>query len=135
MKARCYTKSNIGYPFYGGRGIVVCERWRTSYENFLSDMGRKPTPEHSLDRIDPNGNYSPDNCRWAVREVQDNNKRTSRLVTFNGQTKTVAQWAQDTGISKGTISNRLDWGWPVADALTWPSKRGRVNPHNVKPTD
>ncbi len=135
MKSRCYTKSNIGYPYYGGRGITVCDRWLHSFENFLSDMGERPGPEYSLDRINPNGNYRPDNCRWATRETQDNNRRANRFLTWNGKTQTIAQWAKETGISKGTILNRLNWGWPIEDALSWPSERGRVNPHSVKPSN
>lgn len=134
MKSRCYTKSNIGYPYYGGRGIVVCDRWLHSFENFLADMGLKPGLEYSLDRIDSNGNYSPNNCRWAIRTTQDNNRRTSRFLTWNGKTQTVAQWGKEVGLSRTTILNRLDWGWPVEDALSWPSEHGRVNPHSVKPS-
>jgi hypothetical protein len=134
MKARCYTKSNIGYPYYGGRGITVCDRWLHSFETFLADMGKKPDPDYSLDRIDSNGNYNPDNCRWAVRETQDNNRRSNHPLTFRGKTQTITQWAKEVGIPKTTILNRLNWGWPVEDALSWPSEHGRINPHNIRPT-
>lgn len=134
MKSRCYTKSNVGYPYYGGRGIAVCERWRNSFENFLADMGHKPTPAHSLDRIDPNGDYCPENCRWAVLETQANNRRDNRFLTFNGKTQTVAQWAREVGLNKNALISRLEWGWPIEDALTWPAERGRTNPHNVRPS-
>lgn len=134
MKSRCYTKSNISYPYYGGRGIAVCDRWLHSFENFFADMGERPNSEYSLDRINPDCNYSPDNCRWTIREIQDNNRRTSRFLTCNGKTQTVAQWGKEMGLSRTTILNRLNWGWPIEDAILWPSEHGRVNPHSVKPS-
>lgn len=134
MKSRCYTKSNVAYPYYGGRGITVCERWLHSFQNFLDDMGHKPTPNHSLDRIDSDGNYCPENCRWADSETQNNNLRSNRHLTFNGKTQTIAQWAREVGLHKNALISRLEWGWPIEDALTWPAKRGRTNPHNVKPS-
>lgn len=91
IRARCYIPSASGYQNYGGRGIRMCERW-DCYENFLSDMGRRPSPEYSIDRIDPNGNYEPGNCRWADAETQANNKQTSVMVTFLGVTMTVTRW-------------------------------------------
>lgn len=78
MIARCENPNVDRYPIYGGRGIKVCARWRMSFENFLSDMGRKPSLDHSIDRIEVNGNYEPGNCRWATPDVQANNKRNSR---------------------------------------------------------
>ena len=133
MKSRCYTKSNCGYPYYGERGVIVCERWKYDFENFLTDMGRKPSSEYSLDRIDPAGNYCPDCCRWAIREVQDNNRRSSSFITFDGKTQTVSTWPREKGIHKTTLIGRLEWGWPIEDALTWSPSHGRVNPSHVKP--
>lgn len=78
MKRRCINRKHKGWKYYGGRGISVCKRWRDSYENFLLDMGRKPTPKHSLDRINNDGNYGPKNCRWATPEQQSRNRTFGR---------------------------------------------------------
>lgn len=109
---------------YRDRGISVCERWEESFANFLSDMGPRPSPKHSLDRIDNNGPYSPDNCRWATRAQQLRNTRRTLLVTFNNETLCAKDWAQKIGISYSTLLGRLRSQWPVADALTMPVKLG-----------
>lgn len=78
MKARCRDVKRSNYRYYGGRGITVCERWANSFEAFLQDMGPRPSSTHSIDRIDPNGNYEPENCRWATYEEQRANRRITR---------------------------------------------------------
>lgn len=88
MKGRCYAEKHPQYKDWGGRGIIVCDRWRDSFANFLADMGKKPTPEHSLDRFpNNNGNYAPGNVRWATRVEQNRNRRNNRIVTAFGETK------------------------------------------------
>jgi hypothetical protein len=120
IKARCADYSN---PTYGGKGVSVCERWtgRDGYANFLSDLGRKPSAYHSIERIDSNGDYSPDNCRWATDTEQARNRSNNRLLTFNGKTQCIAAWSEETGIKASTINKRIyTRGWSVEDALTKP---------------
>lgn len=118
MLRRCANPRMPGFPNYGGRGITVCERWRDSFENFYADMGRRPSADHSIDRIDNDGPYSPENCRWATRSEQARNKSTNRVLTYRGITATVAEWSERTGIHHRTITSRLrDHGWAVCCAL------------------
>ena len=103
MNTRCNDLNN---PDYGGRGITVCARWRDSFDSFLEDMGNKPGPEYSIERIDNSKGYEPDNCRWATREEQSNNTRRNTLVEYNGRTQTLAQWGKELGIKYGTLMYR-----------------------------
>lgn len=118
MKRRCYNPKYREYYLYGGRGIVICERWRTSFVNFLADMGPKPFPEATIDRVDYNGNYEKSNCRWATKLEQGQNTRKVRLITYNGETLCLREWARRVGITKHTLSVRLERGWPLEKALT-----------------
>lgn len=118
MKSRCYYPKNISYRNYGGRGIKVCDRWRDSFEAFLEDMGKRPSTRHTLDRIDSNGHYEPSNCRWATYTEQLRNRKTVKLLTFNGATKCIPEWADELGISASKIRARLKRGWTVENALT-----------------
>jgi hypothetical protein len=125
MRRRCFDKTNKRFAEYGGRGITVCERW-LSFENFLADMGEPPSPLHSIERKDNNGHYAPDNCCWATRDEQMRNRRNARLLTLDGVTMNLCDWAVKTGIKADTIAARLDvYGWPVADALTIGLRRRR----------
>lgn len=120
MKSRCYRKKDISYPRYGALGIRVCDRWLSGFENFYADMGDRPSPNHSLDRIDSSGNYEPDNCRWSDIKTQDNNRRSNRRLTLNGKTQTVTQWADELGMNREAIYSRLADGWDDEKALTTP---------------
>lgn len=117
-KQRCYSNTHPAYRLYGGRGIQMCERWRTSFETFLADMGERPKGR-SLDRFpDMNGHYEPSNCRWATAAQQGRNTRKVRLVTHNGQTMTLTEWAQVIGMSHNTIRKRLNRGDSMEDVMT-----------------
>lgn len=125
MRKRCEKPSDPKYPNYGGRGIAVCERWQV-FENFLEDMGERPSANHSIDRINNDGNYEPGNCRWATAKQQANNRTTSCFITAFGTTATLMQWSDNTGINMGTLRNRLLRSkWPVEKALTEPVKQNK----------
>jgi len=125
MKSRCNNINDTAYSRYGGRGIGVCDRWDDSFESFYQDVGERPIGL-TIDRIDNNGNYSPDNCKWSTRFEQSINRSVARWITFNGITKTAIEWSRTLGGSRSLISNRLDrYGWSIERALTTPL-RGAV---------
>lgn len=120
MRARCLNPSDPNYPYYGGRGITICPEWNDfaafhawAYANGYRD-------DLTLDRIDNDGPYSPDNCRWVPAKRQARNRRNNRLLTFRGETKSVVEWAEEVGIPAHTLRQRLHRGWPVERALTTP---------------
>ena len=121
MKTRCLKQANPGYAYYGGRGIRVCDRWLepgTGFSNFLADMGERPSKGHTLDRINTNGNYCPENCRWATIKVQARNKRSNVLLTYQGKTQCVVDWATELNMHADAIYSRLRYGWSAERALT-----------------
>lgn len=121
MKKRCYNENCKSYKNYGGRGIRVCDEWLNDFEAFKSwaiNNGYKT--ELSIDRIDVNGDYSPDNCRWSDDFIQANNRRSNHLLEFNGEIKTIAAWAEEYGLNYHTLFARLDRGWDVEESLTIP---------------
>jgi len=123
MKQRCLNTNHEFYRHYGGRGITFCERWQ-SFENFLADMGERPSSNHTLDRYPNNdGNYEPGNVRWATWFQQNSNRRNTILLTMNGETMCVAEWSRKTGIHTDTIRWRITRGWTVEDALTTPARK------------
>lgn len=120
MRLRCTVPTNPAYKDYGGRGITVCERWINSVENFIADMGPKPSSKHELDRKDNDKGYSPDNCRWATRKVNDRNRRSNRLITYLGETHALAHWCERFRIPRDTAKKRLDKGWDAEKTFTTP---------------
>jgi hypothetical protein len=123
MKSRCYLKTVKEYEYYGARGISVCARWRDSFEAFMEDMGERPSPDHSLDRIDNDGDYTPENCRWASRVEQMRNRRGVTLVEWNGEQERLADLCEQFGIKTGTAKYRIKKGWSVVDAVSTPLLR------------
>ncbi len=124
MRQRCTDPNFWAFDHYGGRGITICKRWRHSFENFLADMG-EPAKGMTLDRIDNDGGYSPENCRWATRKEQANNSRKNVMVTFRGKTQSLSRWSEEVGIRPERISRRLKNGWSVEQALTIPACAGQ----------
>lgn len=123
MKERCYRKNHHAYHNYGGRGIEVCARWKDSFENFLADMGERPSSKHSIEREDNDGNYCPTNCVWKTRKEQARNKRNNRMLTHDGKTQCLAAWVEELEISRYVLRGRLNRGWSVERALTTPVKK------------
>lgn len=119
MRQRCEVPSTKQYADYGGRGIKVCAAWQ-EFEPFARDMGEPPTPAHSIDRIDVNGNYEPGNYRWTLRAVQAMNKRTSIFIECRGRRQTVTQWAREVGMKPATLRVRIRAGWPAEEAIFAP---------------
>lgn len=117
MKQRCVNPRARDYKNYGGRGIVVCPEWSV-FEQFYADMGSRPLMTHSIDRIDNDGPYAPWNCRWASREEQGRNTRSTRILTHNGRSMPLSEWAETLGINYYTLHKRLARGWSVDRALT-----------------
>lgn len=124
MIQRCHSPRHHSYKNYGARGIVVCQRWRDSYENFVSDMGRPPTPQHMIERTNNDGPYSPDNCKWSLCDEQNRNRRVNRLFTYNGVTKCLMDWCIDLNLNNRTVAGRLRRGLSFEQAIT-----GTAAPH------
>lgn len=129
MKKRCYDPKQPAYKNYGGRGIKLCDEWLDFSKFYSWAMANGYTDELTIDRIDVNGNYEPSNCRWATHKEQNNNTRRSRLLTYDGETLTLSQWSEKTGINHATLWDRLNSGWTVGEAL---EKVYRKPYHNIK---
>ena len=121
MYCRCYYPTTHGYERYGGRGIKICDEWlnnpRSFYDWSIKNGYKKGL---TIDRKNVNGNYEPTNCRWVTREIQDNNRRNNRKITYKDETKTLSQWAREYNINKVTLSDRLKSGMTIDEALNKP---------------
>ncbi len=134
MMGRCTNATDKSYKNYGGRGIKVCKRWFRNPGNFLADMGPRPV-DGTLDRINNDGPYSPENCRWGTRIQQNRNSRRNTRLTFNGETKCISEWAEAINIAPHIISSRLANGFTISRALTQPVKlllNGRISFIEIK---
>lgn len=126
LKGRCLTPSNKKYYCYGGRGITVCDEWRDDFQAFYEwAMANGYRDDLTIDRIDVNGNYDPSNCRWVTMQEQAANKQNTVIITYNGETKTLKEWAETTGIPRNVIYNRLYNHWSVNDIFNKPIRRSQ----------
>lgn len=122
MKDRCGNPRCKDFPNYGGRGIAICAKWHESFEAFYADLGPRPSPKHTLDRINNTGPYEPGNCAWATRTQQNRNKRNIRQFTLNGVSRPLFEWAELHGFKTWKVlDTRLRRGWSVERALTQPA--------------
>ena len=122
MRQRCNNPNSRAYSNYGGRGIKIL--WK-SFQDFVNDMGERPE-RMTIERIDVNGNYCKENCCWATRKEQNNNRRNNTRITFNGETKTLAQWADAINVKHSTMALRLNYGWSIERALTTPTRYQKI---------
>ena len=122
IKSRCLCPTDAGYKNYGGRGITICDEWIDDPYKFIEDMGEKPEPKHlyGIERIDNNKGYSKDNCKWADKKEQANNRRSNIVVEYNGVSMTIEQWANALGIAGKTLRRRYHLGWSIEKMLTTP---------------
>ncbi len=135
-KKRCECKTDKDYKRYGGRGIKMSPKWRDDFGVFLADMGERPSPKHSLDRIDTNGHYEPGNCRWATIIEQQRNRRSNVHITINGVTKIQTEWCELYSIQHDTVLTRRKAGWTIERAITEPvrlyPRKPRINETMVR---
>lgn len=140
IKARCLNPKHKYFMDYGGRGITICDRWKESFLNFLEDMGERPFPKAQIDRKHNNEGYTKDNCHWATSKINNRNRRDSSLITFQGETLTVAEWAEKLKVDVFFLYARKRKGWSDEDIISRPCdktvgrfKKGNI-PHNLGKT-
>ena len=126
MKTRCHNENDPNYVYYGARGIKVCSSWKDSFENFYEDMGERPSDNHSIDRIDVNGDYEPGNCRWATASEQRRNTRKTRYVTHGGEKYALKDLTDQLDVKYDLVLQRLNAGWELEDCFK-PSNRRKTS--------
>ena len=131
IRNRCNNPNAIAYKNYGGRGIKICSRW-DKFELFVADMGEKPTEQHTIDRIDNNGDYEPSNCRWITRKEQLKNTSRNVFHTYNGITKTQVEWSEIHKISDDVIRHRIKQGWSIKKIFETPARIVKRKPRRTK---
>lgn len=120
MRSRCNNPNHSKYKYYGAKGITVCDRW-ASFKLFIVDMGKAPTPKHTIDRVKTKGNYEPTNCRWATIREQQRNKSNNNIIEYNGVSLPLIEWAEIYGLSKSTLRSRIVKSrWTIEKSLTTP---------------
>jgi hypothetical protein len=125
MRRRCYNPNDGEFDLYGGRGITICQQWLDAFENFYIDMGDPPSAKHSIDRIDPDGNYEPGNCRWVTGRVQRQNQRRQDVLEYEhgGESHTLNEWAEITGMPYARLHARVKvLGWTFDKAIGEPKR-------------
>ncbi len=128
MLRRCYNKKNPKYHRYGGRGIIVCARWRRSFTTFLADVGHAPSARHTIERRNNNGDYRPGNVGWATQKEQQRNRSTNRVLHVDGEAAPLSAWAERSGVGRSTIAARIDrWGWSAKKAVFTPARSSGVH--------
>lgn len=125
IKDRCYQKSNISYKNYGDRGIIMCDEWKNDFMSFYNwAMANGYKENLTIDRIDVNGNYEPNNCRWATKKEQANNRRNNVIIEYNEERHTIQEWCEKLNVKYSILYNRLRRGWSVEKAFTIPFGKG-----------
>ena len=133
MVARCYNEKTESYHNYGGRGIIVCDRWIDSPANFINDMGVPFNKSLTLERIDVDGNYEPSNCKWASMKQQQRNKRNNNVIEFNGESLCLSAWCEKLGLKESTLRNRLTVrNWSIEKSLTTPARKKSPSSIGIK---
>ncbi len=129
IKDRCCNPNCHCYKHYGGRGIKVCDRWLHSFENFFADMGFRPSPELKIERLNNDGDYCPENCKWATNLEEQNNRTNNHFEEWNGKNLTIAQWSRELNMSENLLRGRIvTLGWSAEKAFTTPVKNKKSDP-------
>ena len=124
IKQRCFNHNNKDYKGYGGRGILMCDRWRISFESFILDMGFRPSIEYSIERIDNDKGYSPANCKWILKKDQHKNRRGTKFITYKGETLSYTEWSRKLGLADNVVGHRIKAGWSEEMAVTTKFSKG-----------